>query len=296
LANITYYFGAKNSKQLKKITANPLFQQVVDYLTQQPNVILRQLKARFENEAHFDIFLDQLIKYDLLERKNRRYTLNFPIFSSCDFVLPEKVIVEIQQMKQANPEFNCFLLGQWLWARLFEEESYFFGVDSRKTSLHFYTRTEIGNETLSFVSITSDDREEVTVANYFSVLREGGELPSTFQTLEKLIGDVDVDYFMLQTRRILRSLKRKNGKRNIFQEALVETGTLQKDEEERYKLTLPMVNKEFPVDVQAPQLQKTVSELNKMTVNQRVFLKKQLYSLLFHTCFPEKQSISYMIK
>jgi hypothetical protein len=295
LAKITYYFGIKNHKQLKKITANPLFHQVVEYLTQQPNVILRQLKAAFEKEPHFDVFLDQLIKYELLERKNRRYTLKFPIFSSSDFAVPEEVILEIQQMKQEKLEFGCFLMGQRLWPLLFTEESYFFGVDSGKSSLHFLTKTEVGNETLSFISITPDDKKEVTAANYFSILAEDAEVPSTFQTLEHLIGDVDVDYFVLQTRRILRSLKRNNSKRNIFQEALVETGTLQKDEQGSYNLTLPVINKDFSIDIHTPQLQKLVHELNKLPVNQRMFFKKQLYSLLFHTYFPENSSISYII-
>ncbi|MTD38897.1 DUF1803 domain-containing protein [Erwinia sp. CPCC 100877] len=297
MAKITYYFDSKNNKALRKITTEPLFQQIIDYLTEQPNVILRQLKAAFENEPNFDVYLDQLIEYNLLERKNRRYTVNFPIFSTDDLVVSKEVSTEMQAITQDDLEASCLVFGEWLWPLFFEDESYFFGVRSNEASNYFLTRTEAGNESLTFVSITTADRKEVTTANYFSLLIEGEQLPERFKPLEKLIGDVDINYFILQCRRILRSLKRQTGqKQNIFLEALITTKELQKTEQKGYYLNIPLINCRTKIDFHAPKLEAALLEINALPNNQRVFYKKQLYCKLFNICFPERKGISYLIK
>lgn len=269
-------------------------------------VMLRQIKADIPTDSNIELYLDKLIKNNLLERKNRRYTLTFPIYSERAFqiTVPNSITTSIQRIIAKDANLSYFIFGEWLWSLLFDEETedYFFGVDdSLNNSPNFLNKVEVGDSTLHFVSIFREKQLPFDLANYFSLLSKGQEIPKQFEPLQKLIGDVDLNYFIPQVQKLLRSVKRNKSvseKTNIFQEALLLTQDLKKSEEEKLILAVPMIEKDAPSEAIQEILEQLKVELCALWAtienrNQRLFFKKQLYCSLFDDCLPQINSFSY---
>ncbi|WP_086313068.1 hypothetical protein A5821_000649 [Enterococcus sp. 7F3_DIV0205] len=310
MKNTTYYFTTdKNETELNNLIFDPLFKKIVDYLSNhnEQDVILRQIKANIPTDSNLELYLDKLIKYGLLERKNRRYHLTFPIYSTQKNVqIPETITSLLRNIVQKNSsQVNFFIFGEWLWSLLFEEEQegYFFGIESspESFSLQFYRKREEGNDTLRFVSVYQENQIPFDLANYFNLLSRRVELPEHFKPLQDIIGDVDIHYFIAQIQKVIRSAKRNPSrvrKPNIFEEALITTKDLIRNTEgelfleatyleddklsEENQLTLDKLETEFRL------LWKTIDDQN-----QRIFYKMQVYSILFSTCFPNQNQIRY---
>ena len=60
-----------------RLTRQPFFRDLVDYLDQHDDVILREIKAQFP-EVAVDKLLEEYIKAGLILRENKRYYLNLP--------------------------------------------------------------------------------------------------------------------------------------------------------------------------------------------------------------------------
>lgn len=302
MENVTYYFASnKNNEELTKLISDPLFTRIVDYLSEhnEQEVILRQIKAAIQTDGNLELYLDKLIKYNLLERKNRRYALTFPIYIKGEFLqLPNSIDGIFQEITQeASIQTEYFLFGEWLWSLLFQEaqDNYFFGVKTFSDRLPTFRRIEEGNGALSFVSVHPDYLIPLDLANYFNLLSRRQELPEKFKLLQNTIGDVDINYFIPQIQKVLRSVKRnkvRENKRNIFQEALLVTGDLKKNEDNQFHLATPIIENNSPSEPFQHILDKLEMALIPLwekieSKNERIFYKQQLYSFIVATYFPK---------
>ena len=76
-----------------RLTRQPFFKDLINYLDQQDDVILRQIKAQFTDQP-VDKLMEEYIKAGLILRENKRYTLNLPFLESADLVdLDQEVFV-----------------------------------------------------------------------------------------------------------------------------------------------------------------------------------------------------------
>ena len=66
-----------------RLTRQPFFIDLVDYLDQHDDVILREIKAQFPDVA-VDKLMEEYIKAGLILRENKRYFLNLPFLESID--------------------------------------------------------------------------------------------------------------------------------------------------------------------------------------------------------------------
>ena len=307
MENITYYYAQTNqSEPLDKIVSDPLFKEVVAYFTerQDQEIILRQIKADIPTNSNLELYLDKLIKYNLIERKNRRYSLSFPIYANeSRQILPESLIELLEGMKQESKRTNYFLFGEWLWSLSFDEEQgdYFFGVKDSSNGLPLFQRREVGNDALRFVSIFTAQQVPFDLANYFNLLSKRQALPQIFEPLQNLVGDVDLNYFIQQIQKVIRTVNRnktRERKVNIFQEALLVTGDLMRDEENQLYFAVPLLEDQVlsgEMKVRLDQMKAELSSLwaNITDENQRVFLKHQIYSTLFENGLSKQHYIHY---
>ena len=308
VTNTNYYFSAKKfDSKFDNIIFDPLFKKIVRYLFDHKDteIILRQIKATIPTDDNIELYLDKLIKYGLVERKNRRYTLTFPIYSTeKNIQIPHSIINTLQSLtNESSLQTNYFIFGQWLWRLFFEEEQkeYFFCVESSSDNFPLFRKREAGNSALQFVSIYQDDLIPLDFANYFNILSKRQVLPEQFNQLQRLIGDVDINYFITQIQKVIRSVKRNPSrvrKQTIFEEALLTTEDLLRGADGQLSLTAVCLDAiEISRETQHT-LDKLKVELNLLwgtieDVNQREYYKMQCYSILFTTCFPNQKSIQY---
>ena len=66
-----------------RLTRQPFFKDLINYLDQQNDVILRQIKAQFPDQP-VDKLMEEYIKAGLILRENKRYRLNLPFLESAD--------------------------------------------------------------------------------------------------------------------------------------------------------------------------------------------------------------------
>lgn len=300
---ITYFFDDNNqSKDITKVVNDPLFQTIVDYFIKHRNqeIILRKLKTDIHTDTNLELFLDKLIKYKLIDRKNRRYSLLFPIFQpETSIKLSEAIVDRFSTIIKGNSEAACYLFGEWFWSLLFSEEHkpYFFGV----READFYIKREVGNDTWKMVSICLKEQQPFDLANFFSMLSAQIKLPDQFKPLQDLVGDVDINYFIPQLQKVIRSAKRQKvakTKRDIFREALLLTGDLIQNEVGEEIIVTPILENLSPSIELEPVLQELALELSESwklmeDVDQRVFFKLQLFRSLFKECFPQNESLHY---
>ena len=69
-----------------RLTRQPFFQELIDYLDQHENVILREIKREFAGVANIDRSIEDYIKAGYIKRENKRYYLTLPILESLEDV------------------------------------------------------------------------------------------------------------------------------------------------------------------------------------------------------------------
>ena len=195
-----------------RLTCQPFFQELIDYLDQHEDVILREIKREFAGVANIDRSIEDYIKAGYIKRENKRYYLSLPLLESLDdLCLDQEVFIR-----------NDSPLYQELLELRFE--------------------TQLSNQTNAAVLLEETDfqRDELTLANYFYKMQRQYPLSETQKLLYYLWGDVNPEYALKYMTTFLLKYVRKDElmqkRRDIFVDSLVILGYIRKNEAGKYEL------------------------------------------------------------
>ncbi|EOI9054045.1 TPA: DUF1803 domain-containing protein [Streptococcus pyogenes] len=199
-----------------KLTRQPFFQDLINYLDQHDHVILREIKKAFPNVTGIDKAIESYVQAGYISRENKRYGINLPLVSSDQqLALDTMLFVD-----------TCSAMYENILAVVFE--------------------TQLTNQTnhVMIKEKTNITRDDLTLANYFYRLKRG-EKPSAEQMdLYDLLGDVNQEYALKYMTTFLLKFTRKDlvmqKRPDIFVEALVTLGYLKQVEPTTYQLLMTL--------------------------------------------------------
>ena len=196
-----------------RLTRQPFFWDLVDYLDRHDDVILREIKAQFP-EIPVDKFLEEYIKAGLILRENKRYYLNLPFLESTEsLALDQEVFV-----RDDSPIYQEIL-----------EKDF-------KTELRNQTNAAILEEHTDFA------REKMTLSNYFYKVKFQYSLTEEQQKLYAVLGDVNPKYALkYMTTFLLKFLKKDQlmqKRPDIFVDSLVLLGYIVQNEDGKYEFAV----------------------------------------------------------
>ncbi|HEP2701144.1 TPA: DUF1803 domain-containing protein [Streptococcus pyogenes] len=199
-----------------KLTRQPFFQDLINYLDQYDHVILREIKKAFPNVTGIDKAIESYVQAGYIRRENKRYGINLPLVSSDQqLALDTMLFVD-----------TCSAMYENILAVVFE--------------------TQLTNQTnhVMIKEKTNITRDDLTLANYFYRLKRG-EKPSAEQLdLYDLLGDVNQEYALKYMTTFLLKFTRKDlvmqKRPDIFVEALVTLGYLKQVEPTTYQLLMTL--------------------------------------------------------
>ena len=203
-----------------RLTRQPFFWDLVDYLDRHDDVILRQIKAQFPTQP-VDKYLEEYIKAGLILRENKRYTLNLPFLESADLVdLDQEVFVRDDSH---------------VYQEILEKDF--------QTELRNQTNAAILEEHTDFA------REKMTLSNYFYKVKFQYPLTEEQQRLYEILGDVNPEYALkYMTTFLLKFLKKDQliqKRRDIFVDSLVLLGYIVQNEDGKYELAVEFDKERF---------------------------------------------------
>lgn len=195
-----------------RLTRQPFFQELIDYLDQHEDVILREIKREFTGVSNIDRSIEEYIKAGYIKRENKRYYLTLPLLESLDdLCLDQEVFIR-----------NDSPLYQELLELRFE--------------------TQLSNQTNAAVLLEETDfqRDELTLANYFYKMQRQYPLSDAQKPLYAALGDVNPEYALKYMTTFLLKYVRKNElmqkRRDIFVDSLVILGYIRQNETGKYEL------------------------------------------------------------
>ena len=198
-----------------RLTRQPFFKDLVNYLDQHDDVILRQIKSQFPDQP-VDKLMEEYIKAGFILRENKRYTLNLPFWESADLVeLDQEVFVR--------------------------EDSEFYQELKNKVF-----QTELRNTTNEAILVEETDfaRNAQTLSNYFYKLKHQYPLTEDQEKLYAILGDVNPEYALkYMTSFLLKFLKKDQlmqKRRDIFVDSLEVLGYIHKNDEGKYELAVDL--------------------------------------------------------
>lgn len=196
-----------------RLTRQPFFRDLIAYLDQHDDVILREIKAQFP-EVTVDKYLEEYIKASLILRENKRYYLNLPFLVSTESLeLDQEVFV-----REDSPVY------QELQEKLFQ--------------------TELRNHTNAALLVEKTDfaRDKMTLSNYFYKVKHQYPLTELQQELYEILGDVNPEYALkYMTSFLLKFLKKdqvQQKRRDIFVDSLEILGYIRKNDASKYELAV----------------------------------------------------------
>ena len=196
-----------------RLTRQLFFIDLVDYLDQHDDVILREIKAQFP-DVSVDKLMEEYIKAGLILRESKHYSLNLPFLESTDdLALDQEIFI-----REDSPVY------QDLVEKTFE--------------------TELHNQTNAAILIEHTDfaRQKMTLSNYFYKVKNQYPLTEDQQKLYDILGDVNPEYVLkYMTTFLLKFLKKDQlmqKRRDIFVDSLVVLGYVVQNEEGKYELAV----------------------------------------------------------
>ena len=203
-----------------RMTRQSFFRDLVDYLDQHNDVILREIKAQFPGVA-VDKYLEEYIKAGFILRENKRYYLNLPFLESTESLeLDQEVFV-----RDDSP----------IYLEILEK--------------HF--QTELRNQTNAAIleEYTDFAREKMTLSNYFYKVKHQYPLTEEQQKLYAVLGDVNSEYALkYMTTFLLKFLKKDQlmqKRRDIFVDSLVLLGYIVQNVDGKYELAVEFDKERF---------------------------------------------------
>ena len=198
-----------------RLTRQPFFKDLINYLDQHDDVILRQIKTQFPDQP-VDKLMEEYIQAGFILRENKRYTLNLPFLESADLVdLDQEVFVREDSA-----------VYQELKARIFQ--------------------TELRNSTNEAILVEETDfaRNAQTLSNYFYKVKHQYPLTEEQEKLYAILGDVNPEYALkYMTSFLLKFLKKEvvqQKRKDIFVDSLEVLGYIRKNDEGKYELAVDL--------------------------------------------------------
>ena len=196
-----------------RLTRQSFFRDLVDYLDQHDDVILRDIKAQFPYQP-VDKFMEEYIKAGLILREHKRYYISLPFLESTDSLELDREVF-VREESSVYQEL---------------QEKHF------QTELHNQTNAAILEEYTDFA------REKMTLSNYFYKVKHQYPLTEDQQKLYAVLGDVNPEYALkYMTTFLLKFLKKDQlmqKRRDIFVDSLVLLGYIVQNEEGKYELAV----------------------------------------------------------
>lgn len=197
-----------------RLTRQPFFHELINYLDQHDDVTLREIKREFANFPNIDRSIEDYIKAGYVLRKNKRYHQSVPLLENVTALsLDQEVFV-----RDDSP--------------LYQE------------LLNMRFETHLTNQTNQAILVEKTDflREQLTLSNYFYRLKQQYPLINQQQKLYDLVGDVNPEYALKYMTTLLLKYGRKTElmqkRRDIFVDALVILGYIAPNEAGKYELKL----------------------------------------------------------
>lgn len=197
-----------------RLTRQPFFHELINYLDQHDDVTLREIKREFANFPNIDRSIEDYIKAGYVLRKNKRYHQSVPLLENVTALsLDQEVFV-----RDDSP--------------LYQE------------LLNMRFETHLTNQTNQAILVEKTDflREQLTLSNYFYRLKQQYPLINQQQKLYDLVGDVNPEYALKYMTTLLLKYGRKTElmqkRRDIFVDALVILGYIVPNEARKYELKL----------------------------------------------------------
>ena len=195
-----------------RLTRQPFFQELIHYLDQHEEVILREIKREFAGVSNIDRSIEEYIKVGYIRRESKRYYLTLPFLDNLsDLRLDQEVFI-----RDDSP------LYQELLEMRFE--------------------TQLSNQTNAVILLEETDflRDKLTLNNYFYKMQRQYPLSEAQKPLYEILGDVNPEYALKYLTTFLLKYVRKDElvqkRRDIFVDSLVRLGYICNNSEGKYEL------------------------------------------------------------
>ena len=195
-----------------RLTRQPLFEKLINYLDQHNDVILREIKREFAGFPNLDRFMEECIKAGYIRRENKRYYQQVPLLENLENLsLDQEVFI-----RDDSPIYQELL------------------------NLSF--ETQLANQTNTAILLEKTDfqRDKLTLSNYFYKMQRQYPLSEEQKPLYAILGDVNPEYALKYMTTFLLKYVRKDEllqkRRDIFVDSLVTLGYIRQNEAGKYEL------------------------------------------------------------
>ena len=195
-----------------RLTRQPLFEKLINYLDQQDNVILREIKREFAGFPNLDRFMEECIKEGYIRRENKRYYQQVPL---------------LEKLENLSLNQEIFIRDD---SPIYQE------------LLNLSFETQLANQTNAAILLEKTDfqRDKLTLSNYFYKMQRQYPLSEEQKPLYAILGDVNPEYALKYMTTFLLKYVRKDEllqkRRDIFVDSLVILGYIRQNEAGKYEL------------------------------------------------------------
>ena len=195
-----------------RLTRRPLFEKLINYLDQQDDVILREIKREFAGFPNLDRFMEECIKAGYIRRENKRYYQQVPL---------------LEKLENLSLDQEIFIRDD---CPIYQE------------LLNLSFETQLANQTNAAILLEKTDfqRDKLTLSNYFYKMQRQYPLSEEQKPLYAILGDVNPEYALKYMTTFLLKYVRKDEllqkRRDIFVDSLVILGYIRQNEAGKYEL------------------------------------------------------------
>lgn len=195
-----------------RLTRQPLFEKLINYLDQQDDVILREIKREFAGFSNLDRFMEECIKLGYIRRENKRYYQQVPL---------------LEKLENLSLDQEVFIRDD---SPIYQE------------LLNLSFETQLANQTNAAILLekTNFQRDKLTLSNYFYKMQRQYPLSEEQRPLYAILGDVNPEYALKYMTTFLLKYVRKDEllqkRRDIFVDSLVILGYIRQNEAGKYEL------------------------------------------------------------
>ena len=195
-----------------RLTRQPLFEKLINYLDQHNDVILREIKREFAGFPNLDRFMEECIKAGYIRRENKRYYQQVPL---------------LEKLENLSLDQEIFIRDD---SPIYQE------------LLNLSFETQLANQTNAAILLEKTDfqRDKLTLSNYFYKMQRQYPLSEEQKPLYAILGDVNPEYALKYMTTFLLKYVRKDEllqkRRDIFVDSLVILGYIRQNEAGKYEL------------------------------------------------------------